>query len=91
MTRADPGAEILAMAMRRFGQAFPPEEKERIAQFFYSFGRHFETLPGESIEHTAREEYRNFQNSRADKQAAVTSGLPLYSHDGREYAYFTAC
>ncbi|KAL1708954.1 hypothetical protein EV121DRAFT_196139 [Schizophyllum commune] len=79
------------LTMRKDGTPFTSEEKQRIAQFFYSFSRHFDTASKLSIEHTAREGYRKFARSRSGRQAsrsttasseelAAPQGLPIYNH-----------
>ncbi|KAI5888068.1 uncharacterized protein SCHCODRAFT_01160926 [Schizophyllum commune H4-8] len=61
------------LTTRRRGRLLPDATKERIAQFFYSFGRHFDTLPGDSIQHTAQVQYNDFQSSRTGTRAGITS------------------
>ncbi|KAL1720161.1 hypothetical protein EV715DRAFT_289431 [Schizophyllum commune] len=58
------------LTMRKDGTPFTSEEKQRIAQFFYSFSRHFDTISKSSIEHTAREGYRKLAQSRSGRQAS---------------------
>ncbi|KAI5826394.1 hypothetical protein K523DRAFT_311473 [Schizophyllum commune Tattone D] len=67
------------LTMRKDRTPFTSEEKQRIAQFFYSFSRHFDTLSKSSIEHTAREGYHKFAQSRSGRQAS-TDFFPEFDH-----------
>ncbi|KAL1682084.1 hypothetical protein EV122DRAFT_249503 [Schizophyllum commune] len=82
------------LTTRRHGRLLPDATKEHIAQFFWSFGRHFDTLPGDSIQHIAQVQYNGFQSSRTSTRTGITSnvngeesgqqeGLPIYTQDGR--------
>ncbi|TRM55466.1 hypothetical protein BD626DRAFT_62571 [Schizophyllum amplum] len=86
--------EILALRQGAF--AFHSVDKARIAQFFYSFGRHFDIMTGKSVETVCEEERRRLENSCqinpgtiADVHQATRardrsqgSGLPVYHRNG---------
>ncbi|KAI5888072.1 uncharacterized protein SCHCODRAFT_02602558 [Schizophyllum commune H4-8] len=60
------GVIVKILRMREGGSTFSEEEKKRIAQFFYSFGRHFDTIPGTSIQHTGEVETRWLKEPEVD-------------------------
>uniref|UniRef100_D8QGH9 Expressed protein n=1 Tax=Schizophyllum commune (strain H4-8 / FGSC 9210) TaxID=578458 RepID=D8QGH9_SCHCM len=87
------GVIVKILRMREGGSTFSEEEKKRIAQFFYSFGRHFDTIPGTSIQHTGEVETRWLKESVSGRRKTLSTaapfegsstrqGLPLYDEDG---------
>ncbi|TRM56838.1 hypothetical protein BD626DRAFT_575207 [Schizophyllum amplum] len=52
------------LELRQESNISSTEEKGRIAQFFYSFGRHFDTMTGKSVEMACEQEKRKVADSR---------------------------